>query len=607
MSRPPLKYRLAAFFGRLAERLSDGWHWLVGPFERFFGRLGEGALGALDSFEGLESAVLGLLRFIFWPITAFFSLFTRWLPSGGTPGSGRVGRAFVWIGNRLYRLAESFNLDGVVRLLVWLLTPVWWPIAHLLGFTNAWLATRSTRELALAVPALLAAAPFAFIALQGAWLGQASIAERYKVAVRDAVEEGDYQRVDLLERKLARLGVDTRRRDFRTALALESDDQIGAAYDRMKRLAPVERPGYPSAHFWIARKMLSGELTAEHEPALEASENAPYEIAEQHLGRLADMEIAGPGVSRLRAFVFAQTDRTREAEQLLKPFSDRDRGAAIMRMRLLTELRDLDAARAQARRVAEMMSKVPRSETVVEDEYVAWALAAELLRDPRQMETALVRWRRAAPDNERPRELLGQYRREQAVRLMGDPTASPQRASEVFIEAARLGASTRWLNRQASALAGAESRHARRIWAALTQDQGTPAPLLQALATAAAGADRIEAARGLFSRLIDQGDENEFVWNNYAWTLSQDPNTDLTAALEAVERALEIKPRDHRFRETRGQVKIALGRWEEAITDLEYALNGMPDSPAIHSSLAKAYEALEKPALAGIHRRQASR
>lgn len=606
MSRPPLQYRIAAFFGQCAERIGAAWSWFVGPIERFIARLGEGALGALDSFEGLESAVVAALRFIFWPVLFAFSLVGRLLPRSEAPGTGRVGRAFQWFGKRAYQLAESFNLDGVVRFVVWLLTPVWWPIVQLLGFTNAWLATRSPRELALATPAVLALVPFLLVALQGAWLGQAGIAERYKVAVRDAVEQGDYERVDLLERKLAQLGVDTRRRDYRTALALESDGELAQAYERMKRLASAERPGYPSAHIWIAQRLLTGDLTEAQEPLLAESETAAAELAEQHLDRLAEMEINGAGVSRLRAFVLTKTDRPREAEEALRPFADGDRGVGVMRMRLLAALRDLEPARNQARVVIEMMGAMRPSEAS-EDDFLAWALAAELLSDPRQMDAALTAWHTSDPASDRPRELLAQFRREQTERLVKNPTTSPTRAAEVLAEAASLGSSSSWINAQVANLAGSPTLHGRRVWEALLAQRDNDPRLVQAAGTAAAGAGKITTARELLKSLIDSGNTEALVWNNYAWTLIQDPDPEPEAALVAIEHALELAPTDYRFRETRGQVKLVLGRWDEAIKDLEFALNGLPESREVHLSLATAYDALAKPVLAEVHRRQASR
>lgn len=609
MSRPPLSYRIAQFFTRAAARIGDAWNWAVNPIERFFGRLGEGAFGALDSFEGLESAVASFLRFLFWPLILIGRLLGRLLPSGNGTG-GALGRVYRSFGRRLYEAAERLNLDGVVRLVVWLLTPVWWPLAQVLGFANAWLATRQSRELLLAVPAALVAMPFAYVALQGAVLSTDDIAERYKVAVREAVDAGEYQLVDLYERKLAQLGVDTRRRDYRTALTLEDDGQLSAAYERMKRLAPAETPGYPSAHSWIAQRLLSGDLTEDDEPELAGSSEARFELAEDHLQRLEDMEIAGAGLAQLRAIVYANTDRLREGSESLAPYAPTDLAAAGMRMRLLTQLRDLPLAKEQAKSYLDLRGRRGRGLRAKRDDFEAWALAAELLRDPAQMESALEAWRLAEPDNERPRNLLAKYRREQAVRLSRNPTASPERAAEMLIEAVRLGSPESWITEQARQLATARTKkgdHKRRIWQNLIDRPELPDPLTLMLGTAAAGANQIEPARTLFVRLAGPDSKNAIALNNYAWTLVQEPMPDPDAALLAIDRALELRPGDHRFRETRGQVLVALGRWQQAVEDLEYALNGLAEAPDVHKALAIAYEAMAQPQLAEVHRRQAAR
>ena len=61
--------------------------------------------------------------------------------------------------------------------------------------------------------------------------------------------------------------------------------------------------------------------------------------------------------------------------------------------------------------------------------------------------------------------------------------------------------------------------------------------------------------------------------------------------------------RDARFMETRGQILVKLGRWQEASQDLEHAINGsVPNSNEAHRSLVVAYEALGLKELAEAHR-----
>lgn len=148
---------------------------------------------------------------------------------------------------------------------------------------------------------------------------------------------------------------------------------------------------------------------------------------------------------------------------------------------------------------------------------------------------------------------------------------------------------------------------AERTWESLVDLPDTPESLLFTVATHAASTGAIEPARRGYAKLIAAETKNPDAWNNYAWTLLQEPAPDPEVALEAINRALELRPGDHRFRETRGQVRIALEQWDEAAADLEYALNGLPEAADAHRSLAKAYAAMGKTKLADLHRRQASR
>jgi hypothetical protein len=127
-------------------------------------------------------------------------------------------------------------------------------------------------------------------------LGKGDIAERYKIAVRDAADAGDYQRVELYERKLAQLGIDTRRTDYRTAIKLADDGDLEDAYERMKRLAPLDEPGYAPAHIWIAQGLVSGKLTSEQEPAIATDRQAPFTLAEQHHDQLEKLEVTSSGL-----------------------------------------------------------------------------------------------------------------------------------------------------------------------------------------------------------------------------------------------------------------------------------------------------------------------
>jgi predicted Zn-dependent protease len=139
----------------------------------------------------------------------------------------------------------------------------------------------------------------------------------------------------------------------------------------------------------------------------------------------------------------------------------------------------------------------------------------------------------------------------------------------------------------------------------LADDEKTPVQLTAGIGALAAMHGDMPLARRQLARVVAADPTHAVVWNNYAWALSREPDADPNAALEAVTRALALAPNEFRFRETRGQVLVQLGRWQEAVEDLEFALNGMPDARDVHLALATAYENLKDAEMARIHRQQA--
>jgi tetratricopeptide (TPR) repeat protein len=143
------------------------------------------------------------------------------------------------------------------------------------------------------------------------------------------------------------------------------------------------------------------------------------------------------------------------------------------------------------------------------------------------------------------------------------------------------------------------------MFAELAKASDLPPELAETLGTAAAVAGNLAQAERFLEMALRQDNSDAIGWNNLAWVLLQTPNPPLEKALVASNKALAVSPKDFRFRQTRGEIFLKLGRWKEAIDDLEYALNGAPDATTIHQSLAQAYEALGNQELASVHRQYA--
>jgi predicted Zn-dependent protease len=95
------------------------------------------------------------------------------------------------------------------------------------------------------------------------------------------------------------------------------------------------------------------------------------------------------------------------------------------------------------------------------------------------------------------------------------------------------------------------------------------------------------------------------VANNLAWLLTFSEPHDYPRALQIMDELLKHFPDSPVFHETRGEVLVKLGRWHDAVTDLEYALPWHKDNPRTHSALAQAYAALGMKDLAAEHQRLA--
>jgi len=114
-----------------------------------------------------------------------------------------------------------------------------------------------------------------------------------------------------------------------------------------------------------------------------------------------------------------------------------------------------------------------------------------------------------------------------------------------------------------------------------------------------------EAARQHFTLAYETASQLPYVANNMAMILTVGDKPDLPRALAIIESVLARFPNNPNFRETRGEVLVRLGRWREAVADLEFALPLLASKRATHEALARAYRGMGLRELAAEHERQA--
>jgi tetratricopeptide (TPR) repeat protein len=128
-----------------------------------------------------------------------------------------------------------------------------------------------------------------------------------------------------------------------------------------------------------------------------------------------------------------------------------------------------------------------------------------------------------------------------------------------------------------------------------------------ALGTRAWKRGDLDAALAHLEKAYAADPSNVVAANNVAWLLSRRTGPNLDRALAIASDLVSKYPNAAQFRDTRGQILAKLGRWDEALTELERALPGMRDSVEIRRALAEAYHHLGQERLAELQDREADR
>lgn len=601
----PLWRRIIEWPRRVGEWLGDLGARIAAAIERPFASMGRKVLSASESVEQVNSVFARFGAKLAWPFVAVYrgliGLLQIILPESlrhalGAPFRA-VGRRLARIGAKLWAAAEALNLDRQIRWIVWLLRPIWRPLAALGGFWIAWMSTRNYRQLLWGLPAAVLAGPLIAAATWHLVMGDDNMADMYRVASKKALENKDFDTAQLYYRKLATLGVDTKLADYRTAIALSEEGKFDEAYERMKALAPLDEPNFPLAHAWIVQNIFQGKLNL---PSAEAQA-----LAGKHLTAIEGLGINGPEVKLLRGYWYAAGGDREQALKLLKPLVLQLPEAALTCLQIHVDLKQLDQARDDAQALHDFITKRrQRGQSLSLAQYQWWAMAEEVLGNDDQLIEALTAWLKQEPDHPRARLALSEVYRRQFEQGIKAAAPSVDQLQQLLCDAATHPASRQWSEVQINLLMRARetSPLAAELLSRIETSVETPSVLIEAMGTWYALQNDKARSVPLLERSLKVNPKNAIGWNNYACMLAEGSDADLDAALTAVQKALELNPDEVRFIETRGQVYAKQGKWREAVDDLEVALNGMPDSVGVHATLAKAYDALGEKDLAAVHR-----
>ncbi|MEZ6100099.1 MAG: hypothetical protein R3E01_14120 [Pirellulaceae bacterium] len=515
----------------------------------------------------------------------------------------RASVRFAFEINRVATWGHRWNLDRWLSPLRIVIRPLLMPLNSVAIFLDAWFRTRNYRDLLWGVPALVMLVPLGVCGFNVAMIGEAELVARYRRAMKREMEAGDYERVQLLGRRLQRLGEDVEYTRYQAALRLP-DDRGGTerAYAIMSEMAPSNALGFIPAHVWIVQRLIAGTIPS-------FSDDDRWSMAQKHVDLIRQWNRDHDDDDRLavmQAYVYAGQQRWKEAANELQAVESKKDGTYLDLFRMYVSGGQADEARDAARKVIRICNEraVGEERDFTSNEYVLWAAAYQVDQDLLASQRVLEEARDKLPDDRIVAVSLRGVYVTRLRQILESMNTSPSVAVELVVRLNELSTSEE-VDALAAEMYGLGKRSDNVAWrtiVALAEDNRTSGQFLQSLGSHAALDGEFELARIWLGRAVERDPHSHVALNNLAWVLANCEPYDLQKSILLSNHAIELVPDAYRYRETRGQTYVRLKLWNEAIADLEFALNGMPEDKNIHAALATAYDAVGKPALAKAHR-----
>jgi tetratricopeptide (TPR) repeat protein len=468
------------------------------------------------------------------------------------------------------------------------------------GRVRWWWQGRQWRTALIWAPAVLAATGITAIAGMCLNTSSQELEARYLSEAKSAFQAKDYARSLTCYERIAPNAANRPEILYLLALTAEAlGDHVRAA-NIMRELSPDDKKGYPSAHYWRARQILHADSSSPRACA----------AAEVHLLRALDGELdEKDAIHGLLGIIYLNTGRLDEAEFHLTKAAAAKKTFQLPLARVFVARGNMARARQEADVAARHFRDIARSDLTNISARLEWAkavaamsnfsAAVEILKEglasanPTIYRFAIanlyVAWydARKKEPGASASELIALVDNG----LNQDPTNKD--LLDRLIEQLRYGGP------------GAEQGR-KMLFELLAKGGSTVGPIHFALAVDAQVRGDAESVKFHLERAFQLDPKTGLIANNLAWVLSQPPNADLPRALAMINIPLEREPKNPNYLDTRGRIYLAMGRWKDALTDLEVVLANAPDTAGLHSALAEVYEKLGQSALAAEHGRIAS-
>ena len=462
-------------------------------------------------------------------------------------------------------------------------------------FTQGYFKSRDYWQLVYGLPASVLVLPVIGSLLAASIIGDDSARRRYQAAADEATEAKEFARADLMYRKLAQLGL-SRSSEFKQAQALADAGDYENARQQMTRLAEA---GNLDAHIWIAYQALMTEN-------LELEQDERYALAEKHARALLVARPNHAVVNRILIRTLVDQQRWSEAIPLLERWGSDAEDLKPFLLKGHVSVGEQSSARVVARSYAAAMKRKfeAGAESFTAEEYSNWVFATEIAGQIEEAFQLAGMARQQMPDNSYVEQSYLRLGGQLFDGITGDTSSPHFRSPELLATLMNIDAE-QMLERLHSLVGqhGAQSTVIQEVTTPLNDQAKHWA--YYGIASVLWSSGERSAARSYFLKSHKLDQENPIVANDLAYCLLE-MNGSMQQALELANIAIENDSiRRPEYYETRGQILLRMNRWQEAVRDLEDALNGLPsEQRAIHRALATAHAELGNRELSQIHARQ---
>lgn len=531
-----------------------------------------------------------------------------------------VGR-FVFAVRRR-RLKGQGRVGSVLRLLGdILLFPFHFVFSLLWMVTVEWTTSRQGRLFLQGLPAVVfGLGTVTAIAFQ-AFYPKDSLIRSYERYANEAVKDERYEEARICYEKLAVLQEGHDEHPFRVAVMLFEEEDEARAIGIMQTLAPLdplEPPGFAPAHLWMWRHLMSQEMVT---LAMRAQ-------ARQHLRRAVEADSEDPNIRLLYARMLVREGKPLEALPYYEQLADKD---PEIRMEYAESLR----ANAKASDRPEEEQQAIREINLAQEEF-----RSRVRRDPLDMKS----WIRLHQCHIFKREFRT------AISVLNEAQLATGNEDLRQAQARVLVASADFLIKEGGGLAKNFDAVVQQLDQALALapndqaalallvivvnspeietdtaisllqeklvDSQAPAMVHFLLGSKYAQKSAFDQALFHFERARKNSPQTAAILNNMAWVLSnmplqegeteEDGEKRLEQALNLINQAIKGDPERITYYDTRGQIRVKLGMFKEALDDLERAIPTMSDKSAkFHEALAACYDEAGQSDLARVHREKA--